>query len=82
MSIRFFKLISGLVLFNVLIFTALRLAFLYQFHTPADPLSSDLMMKSLYIGLKFDVRLVLLINLPVFLSKFHELIIKLAIIEK
>ena len=58
---------SGLVLLNVFIFTALRLAFLYQFHTPADPLSSDLMMKSLYIGLKFDVRLVLLINLPVFL---------------
>ena len=67
MSIRFFKLMSGLVLFNVLIFTALRLALLYQFHNPADPLSSDLMMKSLYIGLKFDMRLVLIINLPVFL---------------
>jgi len=67
MSIRFFKLMSGLVLLNVLIFTALRLAFLYQFHNPADPLSSDLLLKSLYLGLKFDLRLVLLINLPVFL---------------
>lgn len=58
---------SVLVLLNVLIFTALRLAFLYQFHNPADPLSSDLLLNSLYIGLKFDLRLVLLINLPVFL---------------
>ena len=58
---------SVLVLLNLLIFTALRLAFLFQFHNPADPLSSDLMLKSLYIGLKFDLRLVLLINLPVLL---------------
>ena len=67
MSIRFFRLISVLVLFNVLIFTALRFVFLYQFHNPADPLSANLLLKSLYIGLKFDLRLVLIINLPVFL---------------
>jgi phosphoglycerol transferase MdoB-like AlkP superfamily enzyme len=58
---------SILVLFNVLIFTALRFIFLYQFHNPADPLSAGLLIKSMYIGFKFDLRLVLLINLPVFL---------------
>ncbi len=58
---------SVLVILNVLIFTALRLVFLIQFQNPADPLTAEYLMRALYLGLKFDLRLVLLIQLPVFL---------------
>lgn len=59
-------LIIGIVI-NVVIFTAFRFVFLKIFYNPNDPLQWGQLAESLYIGLKFDLRLSILINLPVFI---------------
>jgi phosphoglycerol transferase MdoB-like AlkP superfamily enzyme len=69
MTIR--KLPGAVMLFlftacvNLAMFTLLRAAFWGAFNSPSDPLPGGVLLKSLYIGFKFDLRLALLINLPV-----------------
>jgi len=50
---------------NLLIFTGLRIAFWIAFHTTDDPISIDILLKSFFIGFKFDLRLSLLLVFPV-----------------
>nr|MBP7323868.1 LTA synthase family protein [Deltaproteobacteria bacterium] len=55
------------VMVNLLFFTALRIAFWLVFDDPNDSLPSEFLHKSFYLGLKFDLRLALLIHLPLLL---------------
>jgi phosphoglycerol transferase MdoB-like AlkP superfamily enzyme len=54
--------------FNVLLFvfacTGLRVAFWTVFQNPADAPESGTLLEAFYLGLKFDLRLALLLNLP------------------
>lgn len=59
-------LILGIAI-NVIIFTAFRFLFLKVFYNPHDPLQWSQLAESLYIGFKFDLRMGILINLPVFI---------------
>ncbi len=53
------------------ILTLLRLGFYYYFIPPDAPLPTNLLLQSLYIGAKFDLRLLIFIHLPlVILSVF------------
>jgi phosphoglycerol transferase MdoB-like AlkP superfamily enzyme len=61
------RVAATLVAINMLVFTLLRVIFLMAFNTPADPLGA-LLWKSLYTGFKFDLRLAVLINLPLLFS--------------
>lgn len=51
----------------VLAFGALRLGFWFYFDAHNDPLPGNELLTALYLGLKFDLRLALLILLPLFL---------------
>lgn len=48
-------------------FSLLRLGFWLYFDNPADPLPGGELLTALYLGLKFDLRLALLLLLPLFL---------------
>ncbi|MCW8917858.1 MAG: LTA synthase family protein [Gammaproteobacteria bacterium] len=61
---RFAALIA---LSYTLAFSAARLAFWQLFDNPNDPLTGDDLLQALYLGLKFDLRLALLIVLPLLL---------------
>jgi phosphoglycerol transferase MdoB-like AlkP superfamily enzyme len=52
------------VLLAVFVMSALRIAFLAVFQNPADEPETTALLQSLYVGLKFDLRLALLLNLP------------------
>ncbi len=52
---------------NVVIFIVLRLGFFLVFYDPFDSIPTSVLLKSFYMGLKLDMRLVLLIHLPVLL---------------
>lgn len=54
MSIFIFLTISSLM----------RLLFFYVFYNPSDPIPLSVLLKSFYIGAKFDLRLALLIHIP------------------
>lgn len=58
---------SSLFIFNILILTALRVGFLLQFKPPGLNLLSRSIIRSFYIGMKFDARLASLITIPAFL---------------
>ncbi|MFL6648212.1 MAG: LTA synthase family protein [Sulfurifustaceae bacterium] len=60
-AIRFGLIVAAI---NVLAFVALRLVFLLVFHTLASSASSGELQRALYVGLKLDVRLALLISVP------------------
>jgi hypothetical protein len=47
-------------------FTALRAAFCFAFRVPDDPVPAGALATAFYIGLKFDLRLALIVHLPVF----------------
>ncbi|GAB6060117.1 LTA synthase family protein [Desulfonatronum parangueonense] len=49
------------------VFTLARLAFWLTFDNPHDPLGLDQLLTAMYIGLKFDLRLTLLILAPMYL---------------
>ncbi len=55
------------VLLNLFVFTFFRLIFWGVFKVPQDAIPSPILLKSFYIGFKFDLRLTLLIFLPVLL---------------
>ena len=60
-----FVLASALL--NIIIFTIFRIIFWFVFNVPDDTIPVSILTKSLYLGLKFDIRLALLIHLPVLL---------------
>lgn len=62
---RTIKFIFFTLFANLLIFTAIRVVFYTTFYEPDDPISREILFKSLYIGFKFDLKLALLINLPI-----------------
>ena len=55
------------ILLNMLIFTILRVVYFYVFNNPHDPIPNSILTQSFYIGFKFDLRLSLLLHLPIFL---------------
>lgn len=55
---------STLFIFNILILTALRIGFLLNFKPSDLKLASKAIIRSLYIGIKFDARLISLITIP------------------
>ena len=55
---------STLFIFNILILTALRIGFLLNFKPSDLKLASKAIIRSLYIGTKFDARLISLITIP------------------
>ncbi len=59
------RLILVLLAINLIIFTGLRTAFWIAFHTTDSPISSGIILRSFFIGLKFDLRLSLLLVFPV-----------------
>ncbi len=59
--LRFVLVAAG---FNLLIFAALRIAFWYGFRSQAAHASTEDVLYALYVGLKFDLRLALLLSLP------------------
>lgn len=55
------------VLFYVILFSAARIAFWLYFDNPNDPLGSSDLLHALYVGMKFDLRIALMVLLPLFL---------------
>lgn len=79
------RMTIGLSLISIAFFFSLRLIFWLVFSSPEDEIPASTLMQSFYIGLKFDVRLALLMILPLFLlgwskwlspltSKWHRLV--------
>lgn len=64
---KILRLLLGIAIFNVLFFVLLRLIFWLIFNNPEDAIPAETLLKSFYVGLKFDIRLALLIVLPLFL---------------
>ena len=61
---RSLQFLVALSLFNVILFGIFRLVFFVWFNNPNDPVSTDALIKAFYLGLKFDLRLSLLMSLP------------------
>ncbi|MDY6987989.1 MAG: LTA synthase family protein [Thermodesulfobacteriota bacterium] len=59
--LRFSALVVGITL---IVFTGLRMAFWLTFHRANDPVSTETLVRSFFLGFKFDVRLSLLIVFP------------------
>ena len=55
-------------LVTIVLLSAFRLLFWSYFSNPNDPIATDELFYSLYVGLKLDLRLTLLILLPFFIS--------------
>jgi len=51
----------------IIVFTVLRIVFFVVFNDPSNKIGFTTLMNSFYIGLKFDMRLVLLVHLPILL---------------
>lgn len=64
---RLLHFLINVVLLNLLLLSLFRFGFWLWFHNPADPLPLPDLLHSFYLGLKFDLRLTLLIVLPLFL---------------
>ncbi len=60
-------LLTSWVLVNLVVFTALRLIFWRLFRQPGAPVPGSVLLRAFFVGSKFDLRLALLISLPVFL---------------
>lgn len=61
---RFILIATGL---NLLIFLVLRFGLYWYFNHPIDPIPATELFQAFYLGLKFDLRLSLLMTLPIFL---------------
>ena len=57
----------AVILLNFALFVLLRLSFLAFFQGQSSPLAAEPMLKAFYLGTKFDLRLALVIQLPVLL---------------
>ena len=64
---RLLHFLLHLVGLNLLLFSLFRLAFWIYFNNPNDPILLPDLLHSFYLGLKFDLRLTLLLILPLFL---------------
>ncbi len=62
---RLIRFLGCNVLLLVLVFSGMRVAFWTTFQNPADSPGSSALLEAFYLGLKFDLRLALLLNLPV-----------------
>jgi len=62
--IRLLLIVTGLHLF---LFFLLRFALYWYFKTPTDPIPTETLIHAFYLGTKFDLRLSLLMTLPLFL---------------
>lgn len=65
---RQYQFLIYVTLFTVALLSAFRLVFWSYFSNPSDPVPANELLYSLYVGFKFDLRLVLLILLPFFLA--------------
>ncbi len=61
---RFILIATGI---NLLVFFVLRFGLYWYFQSPADPISSAELAQAFYLGLKFDLRLSLMMTLPLFI---------------
>ena len=57
---------------NLCAFTLWRMAFWKYFANPNDPIPSDELLRAFYLGFKYDVRLSLLMVLPVYLIGWYK----------
>lgn len=64
---RLFRLLLRIVALNLVFFVLLRSIFWFEFYNPDRGEPMETLLQSFYIGLKFDLRLALLISLPLFL---------------
>jgi len=64
---RTFRLLALVLAAQLLFFSLLRILFWAYFNSPDDPLASSEILQAFYIGLKFDLRVILLLNLPLLL---------------
>lgn len=64
---RLFRYILITTGINLALFLALRLGLYWYFNTPADPIPTDTLLQAFYLGTKFDLRLALIMILPLFL---------------
>lgn len=62
-----FNLIIALCLLNLVLFTLFRSVFYFWFVIDGNELNLGEILQAFYLGLKFDLRLALLINLPILL---------------
>ncbi len=65
---RLIRFLAVAALLYVAVFTLMRVGFWLAFRSPADPLPLATLLQSFYIGFKFDLRLALLILLPILLT--------------
>ena len=68
-TIRFLFVVAAL---NVMVFSACRVGFWLYFNSPDDPLTTDTLANAFFIGFKYDVRLTLLMLLPLFLLSWSR----------
>ena len=64
---RLFRFIIIITCINLVVLLALRLGFYEYFNSPTDPVPHAALAEALYLGLKFDLRLSLILILPLFL---------------
>ncbi|HEB56940.1 MAG TPA: phosphoglycerol transferase [Gammaproteobacteria bacterium] len=64
---RLLHFLINLLLINLALFSLFRLAFWLYFKTPTDPIPGTMLLHSFYLGFKYDLRLALLMILPLFL---------------
>lgn len=64
---RLFRYILITTGINLLIFFILRFGLYWYFQNPSDPIPASELFQAFYLGLKFDLRLSLLMTLPLFL---------------
>lgn len=64
---RHFVFIGFYVFLLALLLSFFRVVFFFVFRQPSDPMVFDEMFYAFYLGLKFDVRLLLLVHLPLLL---------------
>ncbi len=64
---RLLRLLALTTLLFLTAFSLLRIGFWWHFNTPADPITGSELITALYVGLKFDLRLTLVMLLPLFL---------------
>lgn len=64
---RLLHFLVNLTALNLAVFMLLRLAFWLWFRNPADPIPGGELLHGLWLGFKYDLRLTLLLLLPLFL---------------
>ena len=63
---RLLHFLLNVIALNLVLFSLFRVVFWAYFNNPSDPVPAADLLQSFYLGLKFDLRLVLLMILPLF----------------